>query len=346
MIEIVLITIIATVVGLFLLEKVIHIIKYHIAKYKEALVHSIKEEMAVKESTLIIPETKAPDITVSIEKAKAKPLLEDLPLKTVVQEWLQTIENINQRAIYSSLIDEMYKANILPSFFPNGEPFTIRAFYAISKVSLIGIIRSPNAWTENKKQEIETCYEVFHRHLNKISDGRLNRSALHGSAYEGPQISPLMVLRALTLEEWNRFIHLLHKMSIQDSLIARLLVKSGHKPSSILSLELRDIHYDSQFILLRRTRGSQLKDRINCDTVFMEELKKYIYFSNHLRKNSPLVFFTRHGKLYPNNSLAYSLRTASKTAKVQCVTAETLRATGTLLKRQGYSEDILTKVSK
>lgn len=275
--------------------------------------------------------------------------LEYLPLKAAIQNWLIDLGQ-ETRLKYAEYITDMFKRQIIHEFFADGKTeFTIGGFRHIRHEAVIQYIKNVPEWTEYSRQSRVACYISLTAYLYRISYGWFRRALPSDSEANKTfyRLSPKVVARALSLENWHIFINVLDEINHRDSLIARCMLHGGQRVSEVLSLKIDQIDFEKNIIrFTQKNKNKQLEFPNVYPACFINELKDYIQSTNIQRKASRFIFITSKGKSLTRSRLNYSFAYASNQSGLAKVTPEVLRATWITLSRRDIIDDEILRIKR
>ncbi len=150
--------------------------------------------------------------------------------------------------------------------------------------------------------------------------------------------------KAMTHEEWNRFIVELRKISIRDYLIAKAMFQGAKRVSEVLTAKIDQIDWQNGRISYKqaKTKIHFHQTVISYSSDFMDELKMYLF-----GRKDGLIFLTNQGHIVSQSHTYRSFNKASKKAGlITKVHPHVLRTTAiTLLMKMGYHSDDVMKIS-
>lgn len=232
-----------------------------------------------------------------------------------LEKWLcQPQISLPTQITYQVCINALCRAEII-----NTE-LSCREFLDADHDAIIKTIYEMPGISESTKELRVSCYSNFIYFMSKAVGRQLQglkkrRSSTAFNAY----IS--RAKKALSIEEWKRFIVVLKNMSQRESIIARCFM-GGLYSTKILNLKVSELDYQNSCI-----RYDNGRDRVFYPSSFMDEIKVFERKTRTIRGDSPLLFVTREGKRISRSRLNYSFRKASELANVPLVTPYICRAT-------------------
>lgn len=275
--------------------------------------------------------------------------LGQMPIRDAISVWLQSL-NPGTKRNYTYYINDMLKRNILPENDSTGQPYTVWHFNQVPHEAMIDFIKKVEDWSEGTRQVRAACYISFTAHLERISQGWF-RKAMPSKLAANPtffQVRDKCATKALTLNEWYRFIGALYMVNERDSIIARCMLQGAKRLSEALEVTLEQVEFEKNLIRFRQQKtGGTIKEiPISYPQNFMDELKGYIDATARERKDSKIVFITRTGSKLTRSRFNYSFAKAAEKAKMTKVTPHMLRATWvTLAKKEGIPDTEIMKVT-
>ena len=226
------------------------------------------------------------------------------------------------------------------------EETSLQGFALSNMENLLDCIRSHLAGAESTKQARCAMFISFTRYLERASGGMI-RSAkplvgTHKATFK--KIRNKAHTKALTHQEWNKFIYAMRNINHRDALIAMALFQGAKRVSEVLTAQIHQINWDKNQIVFTQAKSATLisTTTINYSTEFMRDLKSYLN-----GRNEGHIFITRNGNEIAQPHIYRNFSYASLEAGLGFrVHPHMLRTTAiTLLMGMGHHSDQIMKVS-
>ncbi len=256
--------------------------------------------------------------------------IETVSLNAAIEMWLNGSNlSAETRKQYKRYVGDMKKRGLIPSVSSDGSNNPWQEIrHAVHQANIDDMNQMPE-WAESTRRLRISCYISLMKFLSRMSgDWFKEPTVTEYSAYYVAQYS--RIEKALTFEEWQKFLKELRALDQRDSLIARCLLRNSAL-GPVLDLRLRQVNLSNNTITFRKESGRSVITHY--PESFMQELKQYIDSTADARSDLDWVFVTRSGKKVVRSRLNYSFLRASEKAQIKKVTPYTLRATYTMLVR-------------
>jgi len=268
--------------------------------------------------------------------------IEHMSLSKMIEGWLSNLK-AGTRRNYAYYISDL----MLRGFIPNS---TVGFFNKIPHEANIDKIKTISGWSESTRQVYASCYISLTAYLNRISQGWFRRALPSNLASNRTfyQVRDKCATEALTLSEWHRFIDVLEKINLRDSLIAKCMLQGAKRISEVLNVTEDLLDFDKGIIRFAQSKvgGTIRWMPISFPKPFLNALKDYLYLTQNQRSDSNLVFITNQGKKVHRSRLNFSFYKASELAGIKKVTPHVLRASWvTFAKTQGVPDSEVMKVT-
>ena len=275
--------------------------------------------------------------------------LEYTPIKDAISSWLGNLSSETKRN-YAYYITDMIKRGIIPELDGSGNVFTVGHFNFTNHEEMIDYIKKIDDWSEGTRQVRAACYISFTAHLNRVSQGWFRKAepSTLTSNKTFFNVRDKCATKALSLNDWNKFIAALYQINDRDALIAKTMLQGAKRISEVLSIRMNQVDFENRMIHFKqsKTGGTIREIPITYPETFMSELRDYIDRTKNERGENDLIFITNKGKGVFRTQLNATFEKASKLANLDKVTPHVLRATWvTLAKEQQVPDSEIMKVT-
>lgn len=185
----------------------------------------------------------------------------------------------------------------------------------------------------------------FTRYLERVTGGMVRMvKPKAGSNPTFRKIREKAYTKAISHEDWSKFIAALRRNSMRDSIIARMIFQGAKRCSEVLSVRISDIEWKENRISFHQSKSRVIEKKtiITYSKEFMDELRLFLG-----ERSDGLVFISRTGNPVTQPHVYRSFAAASEAAKLNVhVHPHMLRTSAiTLYMKMGYHSDQIMRVS-
>jgi integrase len=273
--------------------------------------------------------------SVNTEKWKR---IKEITVSESIVRFLDTFKR-NTRRVYRSHFYQMFFHSLIDP------QMNLQQFSLLNLEQMLDNIKLQQQCQEATLQSRAAVFISFCRFLSRRTEGMIRIPAVskEGINKTFQKIRNKAATRALSLEEWTKFIHCLSKRSPRDAMIARMTLQGAKRINEVLHATIENIDFEALTITFKQSK-SKLEDAktvIHYSKEFMQELKQYLG-----DRTKGTIFITRTGQPLTHMHIYESFKMASIIAKIRNVSPHCLRATAiTMFLDSNYTAEQIQKIS-